>query len=118
MFGVNCLEIAAMFFAKISVLLLLDRISVQLSAKLIVVAFLAAWAIFSIVASLICHPTPPWIVGQSYCLAQGRLIYLELIFNGLSDAVLALWIVPSTWKLAMPRKSKLLVIFVFGTRIL
>jgi hypothetical protein len=107
-----------MFFAKISVLFLLDRIFVQLSTKLIVISCLAAWAIFSIIANLVCSPTPPWMMSQSLCLAHGRLIYPELVFNVLSDAMLAFWIVPSTWKLLMPRKKRLLVIFVFGTRVL
>jgi len=112
-------EILAMTSSKTAIALLSDRVAPRLPwTKISTLISIIAWAIFSFFALAFQCPIPqPWVFQPDQCPTHGRLLYPIIVFNILSDVFLALWIVPTVWKLRMAWNDRLLVIFLFGLRL-
>ena len=112
-------EILAMTFSKTAIALLSDRVAPRLPwTKISTLISIITWAIFSFFALAFQCPFPqPWVFQPDQCPTHGRLLYPIIVFNILSDVFLALWIVPTVWKLRMAWNDRLLVIFLFGLRL-
>jgi hypothetical protein len=119
MYAAQFLEIAACLFAKVSVLLLSERVVPQsFRANLGISLAIVFWACFSIFAVAFQCPLPsPWNLTPSECPTHGKLLYPIIIFNALTDTVLAFWVIPRVWKLNMSRKFRVLVCALFLTRL-
>lgn len=112
-------EIVAMLSAKTAVALLSDRVAPRTQrAKTSTLTCITAWAILSLFALAFQCPFPhPWVFQPVQCATHGKLLYPVVVFNSLTDVFLALWIVPTIWKLRTAWRDRLLVIFLFGLRI-
>jgi hypothetical protein len=65
-----------------------------------------------------CQLPRPWVLIPASCSTHGTVYYATTALNMLTDAVLALWILPAIWALQMDRGSKAVVIALFASRIL
>jgi hypothetical protein len=119
MYAAQFLEIAACLFAKASVILLSERVIPQsFRANFGISLVVVIWGIFSIFAVAFQCPLPsPWNLTPSECPTQGKLLYPIIIFNALTDTVLAVWVVPKVWRLNMSRKFRVVVCALFATRL-
>jgi len=108
-----------MFSAKTAIALLSDRVAPRKRRdKISTLTCIAAWTIFSLFALAFQCPFPqPWVFQPAQCPTQGKLLYPIVVFNAIIDVFLALWIVPTVWKLQMAWRDRLLVVFLFGLRI-
>jgi len=98
--------------------LLLNRVAPRKPwVKISTLVAITAWSIFSIFALAFQCPLPhPWIFQPAQCPSHGNLLYPIIIFNALTDIVLALGIVPNVWNLQMIAKDRNLVMILFGLR--
>jgi hypothetical protein len=64
-----------------------------------------------------CQLPHPWILNPDNCSTHGNVYYPITIFNILSDAWLACWIVPLVWDLQMARHTKSVIVSLFMSRI-
>jgi hypothetical protein len=116
------LAILAMACAKMSVVMLMRRLSSRISSmdRVYYAASLliAAWTVFSVFAlAFQCGSTSPWIYTPNKCLNKGAVWYPIIIFNILSDAALAFLVAPVLWKLNMARFQRAVVVSLFAIRI-
>lgn len=118
-YAAQLIEIVAMFSAKTAVALLSDRVAPRKSwVKISTLTSIAAWTVFSFVTLAFQCPFPqPWVFQPAQCPTHGKLLYPIIVFNAFTDVFLALWIVPTVWKLRMAWRDRVLVIFLFGLRI-
>ena len=116
----DVLAILAQLFAKISVLFLVQRIDSKALRNKTVIALAAAiivWAIFSLFTTAFhCGLPDPWEFTDGECAADGRLLYVIIAFNILTDAGLAFFIVPIIWKLQMDPSTRKVVVALFASR--
>ncbi|KAF2502852.1 hypothetical protein BU16DRAFT_20645 [Lophium mytilinum] len=120
MFASQFVGITSMAFAKTSFFLLADRVAPQFPRTFYsIIAMIAVWAIFSMLAvSFQCHLPNAWVYSPSECPTHGYLAYPIIIGNALTDAFLALWFLPTIWRVLIDRNKRLAVIALFGTRLL
>ncbi len=119
-YACQLLGIAAMTAAKTSVAMLFKRIpqSAHFSYYLIL-CLIAAWAIFSFFASALqCSSPEPWTYVPTQCSIHVYLQYPVIIFNMLTDAMLAIGILPTIWKLQMQKSTRIYLVCLFGSRIM
>lgn len=113
--------IASMFFSKLSILMLYERISQDqhpLGIK-IFKGIIALWTIFSIFAqSFNCGVPRPWVTDPATCSTKGRLNYPIIILNAVSDGAMAVWLVYVVRELGQRMKNRVLVAALFSARIL
>ena len=114
------LSIASMAFSKISVVMLLKRITQILSNSYkIGLGMVVIWGIFSFLAMAFqCQLPKPWTFVPSQCNTHGHLQYPVIILNMLTDGVLGLGMLPTIWKLKLGRSIRVTVIILFGIRLL
>lgn len=114
------LGIAAMACAKTSAVLLSDGIVPQEPRRYyVMLSIIGTWALFSVLAvSFQCQLPRPWVFVPSKCSTHGDLQYPIIIGNLLTDALLAVWIIPTIWKLLMDLRKRVIVIVLFGTRLI
>ncbi|KAF2816974.1 uncharacterized protein BDZ99DRAFT_513240 [Mytilinidion resinicola] len=120
MYAAQLVGIASMAFAKTSFFLLADRVAPQFPRTFYsIIAMIAAWAVFSILSiSFQCHLPRAWVYVPSDCPTHGYLQYPIIIGNALTDAFLALWFLPTIWRVLIDKNKRIAVIALFGTRIL
>lgn len=108
-------------FAKVSVALLIQRLDSKASTYRtcqIVIGIVLCWFLFSVFAiAFQCGMPSPWIFTFEKCAAGGKLWYPIIVFNILTDAILALFFLPVIWKLQMSRSQRATVASLFGIRI-
>jgi hypothetical protein len=109
-----------MAFSKISVVMLLKRITQILSDSYkFGLVMVAIWGAFSFLAlAFQCQLPEPWVFVPSQCKTHGRLQYPVIILNILTDGVLAMGMLPMIWKLNLSRNIKVTVMILFGIRLL
>jgi hypothetical protein len=116
------LGIFAMSFSKASIALLIRRLSVYHSSffrSSVPIASVGIWAIFSLFASILqCNLPNPWFGALESCPTRERLWFAILILNIISDALLAVYIIPGVSRLHMPKPIRLTVVGLFATRLL
>jgi hypothetical protein len=106
-----------MLGAKISIVLLYQRIAPQQASKgmLFLYGSIGVWAVFAILAqSLQCGGNV--IFTPEQCLS-GSLQYPSIILNIISDGLLSFWMAPRFWSLQGSTKSRIIPITLFGLRI-
>lgn len=116
------LAITAMTLAKTSLVLLFRRImskghvtNLYLTLTLLVLVYF----IFGIFATAFqCRLPDPWTMDLARCPTHGRLLYAIIALNIVTDAVLAVWILPSVWRLNMDRNSRKVVVTLFASRVM
>jgi hypothetical protein len=120
MFTGHYLEIAAMAFAKTSFFLLADRVAPQLPQTYYsFIGMIVAWATFSILSiSFQCHLPKAWVYVPDECPTHGNLAYPIIIGNILTDTILALWFLPTIWRVLIDKEKRIAVMALFGTRIM
>jgi hypothetical protein len=115
------LGIFAMTFSKASIALLIKRLSVYHSNFLqstMPIAGVGIWAVFSLFASILqCNLPNPWFGALESCPAREGLWSAILILNIVSDAILAVYIIPGVSKLNMPKPVRLTVVGLFACRL-
>lgn len=106
--------------AKISVVLLSDRIAPQKSRPFyIMIAVVGVWAVFSIFAvSFQCGLSNSWRYIPSECSSGANVIYPIIIGNILTDILVTVWILPTLWKLLMEVTKRAKVVALFGCRLM
>lgn len=111
-----------MTFAKMSVLLLFRRIMSNTRAVqsfIILSVLIGVYFLFSIFATAFqCGAHQPWILYPSTCPTHGDVRYAVIGLNMATDVMLALWILPSLWKLNMSQANRVVVMTLFGARII
>ena len=109
-----------MAMAKVSILLLFRRIMSQsrlVMAYYTLVSAISIYFIFSIFATAFqCGLPQPWWLTPRTCPTHGRLRYAIIGMNMVTDGLLAIWIIPSLWKLQMGKNQRLIVVALFGAR--
>ncbi|OCL02500.1 hypothetical protein AOQ84DRAFT_422669 [Glonium stellatum] len=120
MFIGQYLGIAAMACAKTCAVLLSDGIAPQDRRQFYaMLSIMGIWALFSILAvSFQCQLPYPWVFVPSKCSTHGNLQYPVIIGNLLTDALLAVWILPTIWKLRMDLGRRVVVMILFGARVI
>lgn len=115
------LSIAAQYLAKVSVVLLIGRLDSKKSTQLkchIVHALCFTWVLFSIFTiSFQCGLPKPWTFNENRCAAGGKLYYLIILINIITDATIALFFLPVVWKLQMARDERITIMSVFASRL-
>lgn len=110
------LSIAAMSCAKVSTACLIDRVAPQTNrSKIVLGSMLSTWTIFALFAVAFECGLPQWTVHQVQCGHRGLLVAV-IITNIITDLVLAGWILPTMWALALNRDLRLLAAQLFGLR--
>jgi hypothetical protein len=121
MYAAQILAICIQSFAKFSVVLMMERIAAELSSKrshLALKLIIGSWVLFSLLTvAFQCGIPQPWRFARATCAAQGRLDYVIIVGNIVTDAILACYFIPIVWKLQMSRSLKILVSFLFGLRL-
>lgn len=118
---VEFMAILAMTFAKLSVLLLFRRIMSNTRAFqsfLTVAIMIGLYCVFGIFATAFqCGVHRPWVLIPSTCPTHGDMRYAIIALDILTDIMLAVWILPSLWKLNMGQSSRLVVMSLFAARL-
>lgn len=121
-YAINFLAITAMAFAKVSILLLFRRIMSQsraVQAFVTIATLIGIYFVFSIFATAFqCGASHAWVVQPATCPTHGDMKYGIIGLNMLTDIMLAVWILPSLWKLQMNLQNRLTVISLFGARLI
>lgn len=120
MYAGELLSIAAMASAKTSAVLLSDRVAPRDSHPYYgMLGLIAFWGAFSFLAiALQCGIPDPWAFAPDRCPSKGALYYPIISLNIVTDGLLALWILPTVWKLLMNHRDRITVIALFGSRLM
>ena len=120
MFTGQYLGIVAMACAKTSTVLFSHGIVPHESRRYYaMLSIIGTWVLFSILAvSFQCQLPRPWVFVPSKCSTHGDLQYPIIIGNLLTDALLAIWILPTIWKLLMDLGKRVIVMVLFGARLM
>ena len=79
----------------------------------------AVWILFSLFATAFqCRLPDPWTGLPSNCPSKGNVQYAVTIFNMITDIILSVWVIPPVWKVNMSKPDRIVVIILFGTRIM
>jgi hypothetical protein len=120
MYAIQFLGLAAMAFAKTSVAILSRRVLARPHLfSSAILSVIAGWVLFScFVVAFPCHLPRPWIYIPSQCSTLSKLLYPVIVFNIVTDALLAFWLIPFVSRLNIPLKKRLSVCCLFGVRLM
>lgn len=108
--------------AKLSVLHLVRRLISKNSSMHrvypVVFASIIVWLVFSVFAIAFECDSPHQIYKPDRCAGRGAVWYPIIIFNAITDALLAFLFTPVVWNLQMPQGQKLTVCSLFAIRIM
>jgi rhodopsin domain-containing protein len=106
--------------AKISFFFLSNRVVRQKVVNFrMMISFILIWSLFSILAVLFqCQFPHPYVLIPSQCSSHGDIYYPIIVLNILTDAALAVWILPTLLTLKIKGGERLLAMAVFSARIL
>ena len=92
---------------------MVERIARELSTKktnLLLKLVIGIWVVFSLfTVAFQCGIPRPWEFTSAKCAADGKLYYVIIVGNILTDGVLASYFIPIVWKLQMSDSLKILV---------
>lgn len=119
-YAAQLIGILAIACGKASAAFLVQRTALlKLRYLHIFLATVAAWAVFSLFATAFqCRLPYPWVLESSNCPTKGYLQYVVTAGNIITDIILSTWIIGPVWKIEMVQRDRLLVIFLFGVRIM
>ncbi len=119
MYTAEILGILSMTSAKISVVMLFKRIATTANRSfkfgLSMCVMCGVFSFFAVVFQ--CQLPKPWVFLPSQCNTHGYLEIPVIILNMVTDAALALGILPTVWKLKMPQDTRVTVMALFGVRL-
>ncbi|KAJ4286695.1 hypothetical protein N0V90_012947 [Kalmusia sp. IMI 367209] len=120
MYAGELVGITAQWLAKVSFLQLSDRVAPREPRPYnIVFGMITFWGVFSIlVIALQCGLPDPWVYVPDDCPTKGYMYYPVIILNIITDIVLSTWILPTLWKLLMDADRRILVVILFGSRLI
>jgi hypothetical protein len=77
------------------------------------------WGVFSLLAvAFQCGLPHPWIFNPTTCATKGAMMYPVIIMNIITDVILGTWILPTLWKLLMDQERRVMVVVLFGSRLM
>lgn len=122
-YATHFLVVLSMTASKVSVVLMYRRLVQGTSQAPSIFKFLLPLSIlYGVVAIFLvafqCHPPQSWILEPSSCSPGGRTHYGAIGLNILTDALLAVWIVPTFIKLNTTSSKKAVVIGLVMSRLL
>ena len=110
------LAITAIAFAKLSTAFLIDRVAPQTRrAKVVLFSILGIWAVFALLAVSLECGSPQWTARELHCGHRGLMVTV-ILTNMITDFMLAAWIIPTVWNLALDKELRLLATILFGVR--
>jgi hypothetical protein len=93
-------------FSKASVALLIRRLAIYQSSfthTLTPLASTGIWAVFALFATIFeCKSGTPWRATPSKCPYRVGLLSTAGILNIITDALLAIYIIPGVWRFELP----------------
>jgi hypothetical protein len=118
MYTAQLLGILSQAAAKVSVVMLFRRITpTSTPAHYVFLGCIGAWSIISIfMTAFQCQLPTPWIFVPSQCSTHGYVQYPYIIFNMVTDIMLATGILPTVWKLNTSRETRMAVVMLFASR--
>lgn len=119
MYAGELLSVVAMASAKMSVLVLSDRVAPRKERFYNGMrALILFWTTFSIFAiAFQCGLPKPWVYDPDDCPTKGYVYYPIIILNIVTDGILATWILPTLWNLLMDTGKRMTVMLLFGSRL-
>lgn len=120
MYSAELLSVIAIGCSKISAALLSKR-AVLIKSRYFYsfMAAVVAWMLFYLFAAAFqCRLPNPWILLPSNCPLRGDLQYAVTSFNMITDFILSVWVIRPVWKVNMPKQDRIIVIILFGARIM
>ncbi|KAF2438836.1 hypothetical protein P171DRAFT_477166 [Karstenula rhodostoma CBS 690.94] len=116
----DILGLAAQYWAKVSFLQLCERVAPRKERHYnIIFGLITFWGVFSVLAiAFQCGLPDPWVFKPDDCPTAGAMYYPVIIMNIITDLILGTWILPTLWKLLMDQDRRILVVMLFGSRII
>ncbi|TVY20839.1 hypothetical protein LARI1_G002173 [Lachnellula arida] len=116
---VHLFSILSMTFAKVSVVLLMKRITLTAERSWgIVLVSCCLWGVFSFLAfAFQCGIPGPWVYVPSQCTTRGKLQYPVIVLNIVTDVILSVGMLPTVWKLRAPLETRVTVMILFALRL-
>lgn len=120
MYAGELLGIAAQWAAKVSFLQLCERVAPRDPKQYnIVFGMVTFWGVFSEFAvAFSCGVPRPWYFDPRTCDTKGAMYYPVIIMNIITDVILGTWILPTLWKLLMDQERRVMVVALFGSRLM
>lgn len=120
MYAGELLSITSMASAKTSVVLFSDRVAPRETRPYnVMLGLVGLWSLFAILAiAFQCGLPEPWVFAPDDSPTKGALYYPIIILNILTDGLLAVWILPTVWKLFMNTGKRVTVVCLFGSRLM
>ncbi|KAF1850577.1 uncharacterized protein K460DRAFT_273747 [Cucurbitaria berberidis CBS 394.84] len=116
MYAAVLLGFVAMTFAKLSSAFLVGRVVPQTrKAKAILFGMIATWGIFSIGSVGFECGLPKWTIESRQC-GNGPFLVSVIVYNIVTDLVLAGWIVPTLWSVSLNKEKCISATLLFGAR--
>ncbi|KAK4553244.1 hypothetical protein LTR86_009774 [Recurvomyces mirabilis] len=117
-FATNLVGIFAQAAAKISVAFLFERIAPRQDKRgiAILLGCICAWVIFAIFGTAFACSLHPSATAK--CGAGAYVIFPIIVTDLITDAMLALWMVPRLWKLQADIQHRLIPIMLMSSRLL
>ena len=105
--------------AKMSLVLQYRRIAPSAHTSFLVTAILVSvWFLLStILFAFQCQIPKPWVFSPGQCSTHGKVQYPIIILNIVSDAALAIGLLPTVWNLQMRKEMRMSLALLFGSRI-
>jgi hypothetical protein len=119
MYAAELTGILAMVSAKSSIVLLSHRVAPREPRPFFfMLGLVTSWGIFSVFGvAFQCGLPRPWVYVPSQCPSRGNLLYPIIIFNIITDALLATWILPTLSRLLMDTGKRMTVMILFSARL-
>ena len=119
MYAGELLGLIAQWWAKVSFLQLCERVAPRKERHYnIVFGLVTFWGVFSILAiALQCGLPEPWVFVPDDCPTKGMMYYPVIIMNIITDIILGTWTLPTLWTLLMDQDRRILVVMLFGSRL-
>ncbi|PSN70882.1 hypothetical protein BS50DRAFT_269101 [Corynespora cassiicola Philippines] len=113
------LAVVVMTLGKLSSAFLIGRVAPQsLLNKVVLFGSVVSWSVYSLFAvAFQCGTSQPWVMNEQKCHG-GSLMVSVIVFDMVSDILLAVWILPVLRPLHMDRRRRRTVAILFGARII
>jgi hypothetical protein len=116
-FAASFLGLFAMLCAKLSIVLLYQRIAPQQASKGILFLYgcIGVWATYAIFARA--FQCGGGVVFAPEQCVSGKLVYPSIILNIITDGMLSFWMAPRIWSLQSSNRGRIVPIILFGLRV-
>jgi len=116
MYAATLLGIVAMTLSKVSSAFLIERVATQTRwPRIFLYGMIVAYALFSMFTVSFQCGIPEWTTHSIQC-GHSPVIITGIALNMATDLALALWLVPTLWKLSLDREKIVSAGLLFGVR--